>query len=478
MMPALSRTLINTVGVFSGRIAKQFFGLIIGIILARYFGPEHYGKYSFAISFCYIFMILSDFGLNDLYVREIAADRSRVSKYFAASLVIKPLLACLSLIALYVILHLLKYSDENILCTMIFSIHIFFITQINTIAAIFRSYEKMEYNALITIIYGTLGLLIIVAVVYINQPLTHILFSRVFTFFLGVIVSLFLVCKKIAKPDFNINLSYLTEIAKKSFPFLTIGLIHTLYFKVDIIMLSKLKGDIYVGFYTPAANDLFFGLFIIPGTVATVVYPIFSRQYRQSIANMRDSINITIKILTILGVPISVGTFILAPQIIHLIFGPQYENSVIVLQIMAFAISFAFVREPLGFGIASIGKEKFLMWMNAFFLVLNIVLNVILIPLYAHIGAALTSVFCIVISLFLGFYVLKRKIKEIFLARNFIKPVIAAMIMGVVVYTMKDFNLILNICIGALVYGILIFIIKTFNESEIELLKSAVRIKK
>lgn len=471
------KSLKNIFFVFGGRIATQFFGLVIAIILARYLGPEDYGKYSFAISFCYIFMVFSDFGLNDLFVRDIAADRSRASKYFAASLVIKPLLACLSLLSLYVALRLLEYSDELILYTMIFSLYIFFITQINTIAAIFRSYEKMEYNALITIIYGTVGLLIIVVVVYINQPITHILFSRVFTFFLGVIVSLFLVCKKIVRPDFNINLSYLIAIAKKSFPFLTIGFIHTLYFKVDIIMLSKLKGDIYVGFYTPAANDLFFGLFIIPGTIATVVYPIFSRQYGQSLDRMRESVNFTIKILTILGVAISVGTFVLAPQIIHLIFGPQYENSVIILQIMALAISFAFVKEPLGFGIASICKEKFLMWMNAFFLVLNIILNAILIPLYAHVGAALTSVFCIIISLFLGFYVLKREIKGIFLARNFFKPVIAAMIMGVFVFFLRDLNLILTISFGALVYALAIFLVRTFNDTEIAMLKSIVRIK-
>ena len=423
-------------------------------------------------------MVFSDFGLNDLFVRDIATDRSRTSKYLASSLVIKSLLACLSLLLLYVALRLLKYSDEIILFTMIFSLYIFFITQISTIAAIFRAYEKMEYNALIIIIYGTVGLFIIVVLVYIDQPLTHILLSRVLTFFLGFIVSLFLVCKKIAKPDFNINLSYLTGIAKKSFPFLTIGLIHTLYFKVDIIMLSKLKCDIYVGFYTPAANDLFFGLFIIPGTIATVVYPIFSRQYRQSLDRMRESLNFTIKILTILGVAISVGTFLLAHQIIHLIYGPQYEKSVIILQIMAFAISFAFVREPLGFGIASIGKEKFLMWMNAFFLVLNIGLNAILIPLYAHVGAALTSVFCIIISLFLGFYVLKRQIRELFLIRNFLKPAVAALVMGVVVYSLRDFNLMLIICFGALVYALAIFLVRTFNDAEILILKGMVRVKK
>lgn len=473
-MAAFSRTLINTLASFTARISKQLFGLIIAIIVARYLGPDNYGKYAFAISFCYIFMVFSDFGLNDLFVRDIAAERSRVSKYLAASLLIKPLLASISLVVLYIILRILNYSSELIVCTMLFSIHIFFITQINTTASIFRAYEKMEYNSLIAILVGFIGLLITVTVVYLKQPLANILFFRVFGFFIGALLSLYIVSKQIAKPDFKINFPFFANLTKKSFPFLTIGLIHTLYFKVDIIMLSKLKGDAYVGWYTPAANDLFFGLFLIPGTVATVVYPIFSRQFNQSIERMRETVNFVIKILTILGVAISVGTFILASQIIHLIFGPQYAQSVIILQIMALAISFAFIREPLGFALASMGMEKFLMWMNTFFLVLNILLNAILIPRYAHIGAALTSVSCIIFSLFLNFYVLRRKIQEIFLAKNFLKPVIAASLMGIVIYYLRDFNLILTICIGAFVYGVAIFTIGTFNKAEIAQLKAII----
>ncbi len=474
-MIVVHRALINTIAEFAGRIVKQLFGIVVGIMLARYLGPSDYGKYSFAISFSFIFMVLSDFGMNDLYVRDIAFDRNLSSKYLAASLIVKPMLCCISICILYLTLVLLKYSDEIILCTIIFSGHIFFITQINTIASIFLSFERIEYNTYLSIATGIITLLLVTIVVMLKLSVITIILSRVVAFLIIFIISLYLVIKYVSKPDFKINLLYIYKIAKRAFPFLAVSLINTLYLMIDVIMLSKMKGDEVVGWYAPAANDLFFGLFIIPGTIATVVYPIFSRHFSQSLDKLKESINFTIKILIVLGVPISVGTLVLAPQIINFFFGPKYINSVIVLQLMALAISFAFIREPLGFGIASIGKEKYLMWINAFFLLLKIFLNLIFIRLYGHVGAAITSVFCIIFSMFVSYFVLKSKIKDLFMLNHFVKPSAAAFLMGVVIFLLRDINIILNILVGAILYALAIFLIDTFTVSEITMLKSIVK---
>lgn len=475
----LNRTLLNTIAVFMGRITASLFGVIIGVMLARYLGPEDYGKYSFAISISFIFMVFANFGMDDLFVRDIAADRNLTAKYMGASVILKILFASASIAILYATLYFLKYSKEICFYTILFSLHIFFITQISTVSAIFRAHEKMEYNAYIPIINGVVGITLIIFLVYMKQDLTYILFSRVVTFFIGSMAAIFILSRVIVPPDFRLDFRFLKGIVLKAWPFLTIGLIHTMNFKIDIIMLSKLMGDVYVGYYTPAANDLFFGLFIIPGTVATVVYPIFSRQYVNSVQKMRETVNFTIKLLALIGVPISIGTFVLAPQIIFFIFGSQYENSIVVLRVMALAIGFAFVREPLGFGIASIGKEKILMWTNALLLFINIALNAILIPIYAHVGAAMASALCVIISLLIGFYVLKIQIKGIELVSAFYKPFIAAAVMGVGVFFLRErIHVVLTICSGAIVYTLAIFALKSFSESDLKLLRSIVKVKK
>lgn len=470
-MISINRALKNVSAAFFGDIFVKFSGMAAAIILARYLGPEDYGKYSLVISFAFIFVVFSDFGLNDLIIRDVAKDHASAPQYFISSLIGKTILSCLSMVFLILFVHLMGYSEEIILYTIVFSVSILFIALTNSVSSIFKAVERMEFVLLIAIVSSTALLVSIITIVYFKESLFKIILFRVLALFLGLIIGYIILTKKFVKFEFSIDLPFIKRLLANAFPFLTNGIIHVLYLNTDIILLSKIKGGLHVGWYTAAANDLFFGLFIIPAAISTITYPIFSRQYREDIDKLGNSCNFTIKILTILGVPISVGTFILAPQIIHSIFGSQYENSIPVLRIFAIAISFAFVRDPLGFGLAAIGKVKILMWLNIFFLALNIILNLILIPTYAEIGAAIASVICILLSLPVTYYILKKEINNLSMVINYFKPIISVLIMGSVVYALNGYNLIVIIFIGAIIYGAAIFILRTFNSAELLILK-------
>lgn len=474
-MIAINRILKNLSAVFFGDLFVKFSGMAIAIILARYLGPEDYGKYSFVIAGVFIFMVFSDFGLNDLIIRDVARNHNLAPQYFISSLISKTILSCLSIIFLILYVYLMGYSEEIILYTIVFSASILFIVLMNSITSIFKAFEQMGYVLLISIISSAVLLVFIVSLVYFNGSLLQIIFFRVLALLIGFIAGFIILTKKIIKFKFSIDLSFIRRLLANAFPFLTNGIIHVLYLNTDIILLSKMKGALHVGWYTAAANDLFFGLFIIPAAISTITYPIFSKQYKEDIDRLCNSSNFTIKILTILGVPISVGTFILSPQIIHAIFGSQYENSITVLRIFSVAISFAFVRDPLGFALAAIGKVKILMWLNIFFLALNIILNLILIPSYAEIGAAIASVICILLSLPMTYYILKSRINNLSMIKNYFKPILAALIMGSVVYALNGYNLIAVIFIGAIIYGAAIFILGTFNPPELLILKNLIK---
>ncbi len=474
-MSSHRRILKNFVVVLFGDVFGRALGMATAIILARYLGPEDYGKYSLVVSLAYIFTIISDFGLNDLIIRDVAQDYTLAPKYIAASFITKPLLSFFSMISLILMVYLMGYPKEIILCTAVFSFHIIFNTLTNSISSAFKGFQRMEYASIVTIVNGIVGLVFVAFLAYWNGTLIEIIFSKVLTLFIGFIVAYLILIKNFGRLDFTIDFPFLKKTLVDAFPFLTIGIIATLFFKIDIIMLSKLKGDMAVGWFSAAANDLFFGLFIIPQAVSSVTYPLFARQYSESIDQLRRSCNFTIKILTIIGVPISAGTFILAPQIINLVFGPEYENSVIVLRIISVGISFGFIRDPFGYGLAAVGKVKILMWLNVFSLIVNVVLNSFMIPLYGHIGAAITSVFCILFGLGQGYYFLNRDIKNLRLFHNYLKPVIAASVMSGVVYLLGEYNIFAVIFVGAVVYTLAIFMLKTFNSSELLVLKKLMK---
>lgn len=472
-----NRTVKNLASVFLGDAFSKVIAMLLTIFIARYLEPEQYGIYSFVASFLFIFLVISDFGLNDLIIRDIARSRSLAGQYFRSAVIIKALLGVLCIFAMIMSVVLMGYSHDKIIYTTIISVSILFICMNNTIVSFFKAFERMEYSSLLTILGNLFIFISCIVLISLKGSLKEIIVARVVSLFAVSALGFFLLKKMIGKIDEPIDNVFIKKLFLGAFPFLANGLIHTLYCSLDIIMLSKMKGDIYVGWFTPAANDLFFSLFIIPGTISTVVYPMFSRQYVNSSDRLVRSCNFCIKILAIIGVAISAGTFFLSAEIINLIYGPKYENSILILKIISLAISFTFIRDPLGYALAAAGEVKTLMKINFAMLILNAVLNLILIPLYAHVGAAITTTFCIAISMPLSQYILNRKIGGIVISPNLIKPIIAAIFMSAAIYALNavHLHLIVVILLAALVYIIAIFLLKIFDKNEFAILKGLMR---
>lgn len=466
-MAFVHKALKNVTAILAGDVIGKVLAMVTSVVLARYLGPEDYGKHAFILSFTYTFMILADFGLNDLIIRDVARDRSLSAHYFATSAVIKTAFSMASILFMVCVLYLIGYPRETIIYTMCFSGVIVFITMTNSIMAIFKAHERMEYASLVTVMNSLILFLFIVSLTYLKGTLLEVILARVLAAGLVAVLGVLILARKIAPLAFSTSPAAVRKLSAASFPFMTIGIISALYFSLDVIMLSRFKGPVYVGWFTPAANDLFFGLMIIPGAVTAVTYPMFSRHYGESVDQLRRSCNFTIKVLTIIGVAISAGTFVLAPKIIHFIYGDKYENSIIVLRIISLAVSFLFAREPLGFALSVVGRVKTLMWMNVAFLALNALLNLFFIPRYAHVGAAVTTVICIFLSLFVGArYFLNKEIGNIVIAENFLKPVISAAIMCAALYGVQDLHLLLQVLIGACVYALAIMALRTFGPDD------------
>ena len=469
------RLLRNLTSILFGDLFGRFIGFLTAIVLARYLGPQDYGKYSLVTSFAYLFMVLSDFGLDDLIVMNVAKDRSLASEYVTASFLIKLLFSFLSIVALILLVLVMGYSKEIVLCTAIFSMHLIFITLSNALSSIYKAFERMEYASMIMIVNAAVGFALIIGLVYFHGTLLEIIFSRVFTFFVGFVVSFVVLLRKFAKPKMSVDVGLIRQLVINAFPFLLVGIIVTLYFKVDIIMLSKIKGELYVGWYAAAANDLFFGLVVIPRCISIVTFPMFSRQYAESPDQLKKSCNFTVKSVTILGIPISAGTVFLAPQIIDFVFGPQYANSVGVLQIIAIAITLVFIREPLSYALTAVGKVRILMWINAISLALNILLNLVLITAYAHIGAAIASVACMIASLALIHQYLAKSIRGIEVIRNVFKPLLSALLMCFIIYPLRKANILIPAVVGATSYFFFVFLLGTFSTPELNVIKGLFR---
>jgi len=162
-------------------------------------------------------------------------------------------------------------------------------------------------------------------------------------------------------------------------------------------MLSLIKGDAAVGLYS-AAYNITLAILVIPGMYTYAIYPILSRKYATDI--LPES-NKTVKLiyersfkyLYVIGLPISIGLFVLARQIIVFIYGEGYYGSAIALQILAWFVFMKFLSYLTGIVLSSIGKQYLRMYSQGFSAFVNVGANLILIPRYGIVGAVIATLF-------------------------------------------------------------------------------------
>jgi O-antigen/teichoic acid export membrane protein len=474
-MNGKNKIISNFKFVASGDLLCRLIGFITVILLARYLGPEGYGKYSLIISFGYIFLIISNFGIDTLSIKDISKNKSISGEYSALHFILKPVLSIISIISLNLMVIALNYSMEIIICAALFSIHIIFVSLSEAICSIFKAHEKMQYSSLVIVINSFMGLIFIVILVMLKWNLTEIVVSRVLAYFIAFLVALLVLLKKFPKPNFMyVNYARLKKMVLDALPFFTIGIVYILYYKVDIIMLSKMKGEVYVGWYTAAANDLLFALFIIPRTVTTVLFPNFSMTFENSIDSFQKKVDFTLKTMMSLGIPIVTGIAFLAPQIINLAFGSDYENSVIVLRIVSIGIVAVFLRDVLGYALSAAENVRFVMKINIMALLLNILLNIFLIPLYAHYGAALSTTICYFVSFLALYYFFIYRVTTINIWAYLAKPILSSLIMFIFLYTLRYLNVLVLVAIGSVVYFSTMLLLKFFDDTELLMFRSAI----
>ena len=184
-----------------------------------------------------------------------------------------------------------------------------------------------------------------------------------------------------------------------------------------------------------------------------------------------------LKYLILLGLPIAIGVTLLSNKIIFLMYGYGYSESIIALQILIWSIPFIFLTYVFGTIFISINKQNLLLKLVLISLILNIVLNIIIIPIYSYIGSSTITIFTEGFFFFLCFYYLSKLLCNVELIKLVIKPTLASIIMGLFIFYI-DVNLFLQIIIGTLVYLSALYLLKAFTEEDYELIRQIINIKR
>lgn len=466
----------NTAILTIAEIVSAIISLFFTMYVARYLGAQGFGTLSFALAFIAIFGVFTDIGLNQLMTREVARDKSLAPKYLGNITNLKAILALATSALIFVTINLLGYPEQTKI--VVYFIAGFLVSNTFSVMyySIFQAYERMEFITLGRVINAIL--LLAGALFAVKQGASVVAFAMVYlvasaaTLACNVMVSIL----RFTKPKRGFDSSFLKETLSQAWPFGLAGVFSGIYFWIDSVMLSFMKGDEVVGWYN-AAYRLVFVFTVIPGVYFTSAFPVMSKYYVTSKESLKLIYEKSIKYMFILAVPIALGTSLLADKAIMLIFDPGYSNSIIALQILVWAVAFVFISSGFARLFESSNKQLIVTIVAGGCALLNVVLNLILIPNFSYIGASIATVateftalaILLLWSSKIGYGISGKKLIDILA-----KSLAAGAIMGILIFILRDLTIWVLVPLSALLYFIVLFIIRGIDGEDILLLKQMV----
>ncbi|MBI2627555.1 flippase [Candidatus Nomurabacteria bacterium] len=428
-------------------------------------GKDDFGIFSFGLAFSLIVMVIVDFGLNQLFVREISRNKDLASKYLFNGIIIKVFLAVSAVLVAYLFLNAVNYPFQVKIVAYVMLLFALIQSFNELCFSIFRAFERMYYEMIIKIS----RMLMLVGLIFYLVKNDYGLIVSVWAFpaieFIVLSIAALIVYAKFAKISFEFDYEFSKMIVKESSLFFFSAIFTTLYLYVDQVMISKLRNTTEVGIYSAAAN-ITIALIFIPLMYANSIYPVMSRFYINSKKSLKLVYERSFKYMLVLGLPIAAGIYTLSDEIILFLYGKEYSASAAVLAMLSGYVLLKFLNPVTGYTLMAINKQGTRLLGQASAAVINIALNFALIPIYGIIGAAAATLITEVIFFFIysGFaanYGFNLK----FLVTFVYKPLIAA---GTMVFLLQFIdNLFIAVFAGSLIYiSILLFLKIMDNEDK------------
>ena len=459
--------------LYNGEIINQILTLILIVFISRELGDVGLGKYSFAFSFASIFLLLADFGLPTLITKDIAKDHKSAQKYLSNTFTLKFFLNFITLLVTVLIIFILKKDAETVILVALAGIAMFFYNFGGVFRSVLQGYEAMKYEviskAVERIVAAGLGIyLLLRGYGILSLFITLILSNAVY-----YILLYFFTNKKISPINITFNWQIWKQTIKESFPFWLTLIFVSFYVRIDTIMLGFMKDYAQTGWYNAAYKiiDVFTRVLYLP---IIALFPALAKSHKISIQKTKTLYEKSFYYMVAFALPAVIGLLMLSKKIIPLIYGNQFNNSIIVLQILGFSLFFTALNFLMGFLLNSIDKQKLFAITAGASTVVNILLNLILIPIYGYKGAGFATVASEIVNFSMLYYFTGKNGFSVGIFKLLLKPIISSIIMILVLHYLMSLNVILLAIIGAASYLVAMFLIRGLGKEEVNLVKSVI----
>ncbi|KPK95996.1 hypothetical protein AMJ80_02525 [bacterium SM23_31] len=441
------------------------------IMITRSLGSELLGIFAYLLNFIIIFDVVMDYGMTPYMVKTIPGDKGQSASYFLCPLIIKYSLAvllasCVLLYGFFIELDPVKQNAMKYAVIVLFTWPFF-----NSVISVFQAYERQDLYGIIYIVRNSL--LLIITYIFLSQGM------KVGAPLLGYAVSAFIAAFAgvfwIQKRFFTIygtgkiKAGIITGLLRSGLPFFVSTFITALYLRIDILMLSWIRGDIETGLFK-ASQQILEGLLLIPFVVGNTIFPVLSRIVTEDKEQFAEIYKKSVKFLLFLVLPISVFITLTAKDIIGIMYGlKEYSGSIAALQLLVWYLVPNYLNYVSLYSLYAYSKQKQVLVVIATGFLFKAGLTLFLVPWLGYIGSCYTGIAseCIILA---GYsYYGKNPFARYFPWKDSLRITAASAGMFIILWLITPYTSFwLKIPFALLIYGAAVFIMRAISINEVK----------
>ena len=461
-----SRALRNTIVVLTAKVIARLIALVTVLYMIRKLGQEGYGTFALLVNLTAIVSVVLDLGFNVLFVREGARHHDEIQRYLRNVMSVRLFMSAISLLLLAAVVF--AFGQGQLLAPG------FALMVLTSYSTLLRNglyaVQQLGYEAIGVVLESAVLLVLILYGGMTNQGVVYYVWAYAAQYgFSCVYFSIVLAAKRIALVGWQLEVTLMREWFWKGLPFALTFVLTILYFRIDQPLIVALKGLGQAGLYAAAYKPIE-SLLFVPITFLSIVFPVLSVYYRERRSALLNAVNRFYKGLLLMGWPISVGIFVLAHPLTPLLLGHAFLASEPAMRILALALGIAFVNNAFIGALNASDRQSSFTWAAGWSVVANVVLNLILIPLFGYQGASWATVMTELVLGIVGWVLTARYVGHVPVVQLSWRVLLAGLIMGVAIYPLSaldGFKVAIPIVAGAVVYVAFVLLLRALTGEEI-----------
>ena len=460
----MNRIFKNTSSLFSAHLISRLGSLVITIwLMPRYFSESELGGYFVAIALTNLIASLTELGMQNPLIREMTLHLRQTRHYLGNALIVRCILSIIAY-SIMVVSGVCLYTP--IIVEMIVFLGLAEIA--NSLAqlyrCVFRAHEQMAYEAFTVIAERGVFLIIGGGAILFDYGLIAVCHAMLVAGCMNLILSVGLTRFRFTPLGFQPSREIVRVLMQQALPFAIGNLFNLLYFRVDAILVSKLSLDgVDANTWYGLAYTIVNAFTILPGAfMMGAMFPVLSRAWEREKGRFPGVYAFGMRWMVLSGLPFAVGLSVLSPEMTRVLFSTYAPDAIDkiskALQWLSWAGGLIFITTAVLAVLRATDKRRAFSVLMGTTALLNICLNLFLIPRFSHVGAAMAMVVSEVYLLIFGIGYISRNIvrlrETLLILPTLLKVASLCAVMGIGLTLLKGFlSIWVLIPLAVLFYG-------------------------